>query len=134
MEYCVFCDYENAVRKEHTIYEDVDFISFLSKKAMAKGHVLVVPKNHIESVTELPDIKDFFVLVEKIVEAVAHAMDADVVNIQITRGETVKQSQPHLYVHIIPVHQKELGYFQDVPELTVEEMSEIAEKIRKELQ
>ena len=133
MEYCVFCDYENAVRKEHVVYEDVDFISFLSKNAMAKGHVLVVPKNHVESVTELYDIKECFVLVQKVVDAVARAMNADVVNIQITYGETVKKSQPHLYIHIIPVHQKELGYFKDIPELTINEMSELAEKIRKEL-
>ena len=45
MRYCIFCDYENAVRKEHIVYEDVDFISFLSKKTIAKRHVLVVPKN-----------------------------------------------------------------------------------------
>ncbi len=133
MDYCIFCDYENNVRKEHIIYEDVDFISFLSKKAMAKGHVLVVPKNHVESVTELYDIKEFFTLIQKLVDAVARAMNADVVNMQITYGETVKKSQPHLYVHVIPVSQRELGYFKDLPELTAEEMGEIAEKIRKEL-
>ena len=51
-------------------------------------------------------------------------------NVQITYGETVRKSQPHLYVHVITVHQMELGYFKDMPELTVEEMNEIAEKIR----
>jgi len=133
MGYCIFCDYENAIRKEHMVYEDADSIAFLSKKALANGHVLVVPKRHVESITELYDIKAFLLLIERIADAVSHIMDANVINIQITHGEVIKKSQPHSYVHIIPVHQRELGYFEAMPNLAIEEMDTIAEKIRKEL-
>ena len=133
MDYCIFCDYESNVRKEHIVYEDSDSVAFLSKKALANGHVLVVPKRHVESITELYDIKTFLLLIEKVADVVSRVMDANVINVQITYGEVIKKSQPHSYVHIIPVHQRELGYFEAMPDLTIKEMDEIAEKIRKEL-
>ncbi len=130
---CTFCNYRSAVRKEHMVYEDSDYIAFLSKKALANGHVLVVPRKHVESITKIHDIKSFLRLVENIADTVSRVMDANVINVQITYGEVIKNIQPHSYVHVIPVHQRELGYIEAMPNLTIEEMDEIAEKIRKEL-
>ena len=58
-------------------------------------------------------------------------MDVDALNIQITYGSAIKNSMPHFHMHLIPMFEYPEGKITHHIELTVEEMDEIAEKIRK---
>ena len=127
---CSFCDYENTVRKQNVIYSDSDYVAFLSKRPVARGHSILIPKNHMESFSEILDAKGLLLLADQIAEAITKAMGIDALNIQITYGDVVKKDIPHFHVHLIPMFEYPEGKITHHLELTAEEMDEIAEKIR----
>lgn len=127
---CMFCDYKETVRKQHIIYEDEDYAAFLSSRPVSKGHSILIPKNHIESFSEVLDAKGLLLLTETIADGITRAVGADSLNIQITYGEVIKKNMSHLHVHLIPMFGYPEGKVTHHIELTPTEMDEIAEKIR----
>ena len=67
---CTFCNYESNVRSQHIIYESSDYLAFLSKRPVSKGHAILIPKNHIESFSEILDAKGLLLLAEQIADAI----------------------------------------------------------------
>ncbi len=127
---CIFCNYKDTVRKSHIIYESSDYVVFLSKRPVAKGHSILTPKNHVESFSEILDAKGLLLLAEQISDAITKAMEIDSLNIQITYGDVIKKNMPHFHIHLIPMFEYPEGKITHHIELTVEEMDEIAERIR----
>jgi histidine triad (HIT) family protein len=126
----MFCDYKETVRKQHIIYEDEDYAAFLSNRPISKGHSILIPKNHIESFSEVLDAKGLLLLAESISDAITKAMEIDALNIQITCGDVVKKNMSHLHVHLIPMFEYPEGKVTHHIELTLTEMDEVAEKIK----
>ena len=54
---CIFCKIINNEIPSKKIYEDDDFFAMLDIAPATKGHVLIVPKEHAETMTELSDEK-----------------------------------------------------------------------------
>ncbi len=127
---CSFCDYENTIRKQHIIYNDSDYVAFLSKRPISKGHSILIPKNHIESFSEVLDAKGLLLLTETIADGITRATGADSLNIQITHGDVVKKNMPHLHAHLIPMFEYPEGKVTHHIELTLTEMDDIANRIR----
>jgi histidine triad (HIT) family protein len=99
---CVFCDIVAGNISAHMVFEDKDTLAFLDRAPLMPGHVLVVPRTHIETLAELPppQVGPLFGTVQRISTAVESGMRADgtfvAINIRIS------QSVPHLHVHIVP--------------------------------
>src|SRR5205823_4965380 len=99
---CVFCDIIAGVVSAYVVYEDAETMAFLDRAPLMTGHVLAVPKTHIETLGELPtaQVGPHFQAVQRLAGAVERAMHADgtfvAINIRIS------QSVPHLHVHIVP--------------------------------
>jgi len=99
---CVFCDIIAGVVSAYVVYEDSDTQAFLDRAPLMAGHVLVVPKMHLETLGQLPteQVGPFFAAVQKLAQAVEMGMRAEgsfvAINIRIS------QSVPHLHVHIVP--------------------------------
>ncbi len=127
---CTFCNYTNTVRKQHIIYEDEDYAAFLSTRPVSKGHSILIPKNHIESFSEVLDAKGLLLLTETIADGITRAIGADSLNIHITYGDVRKKNMPHLHLHLIPMFEYPEGEVAHHIELTPAEMDEIAERIR----
>ena len=99
---CVFCDIIAGVVPAYTVYQDTTTQAFLDRAPLMAGHVLVVPRDHIETLGELPteQLQPYFRLIQRIASAVEQAMHAEgtfvAINIRIS------QSVPHLHTHIVP--------------------------------
>jgi histidine triad (HIT) family protein len=99
---CVFCDIIAGAVSAHVVFEDADTMAFLDRAPLMPGHVLVVPRTHMETLGELPppQVGPLFETVQRIATAVESGMRADgtflAINIRIS------QSVPHLHVHIVP--------------------------------
>ncbi|MFC1700978.1 histidine triad nucleotide-binding protein [Patescibacteria group bacterium] len=52
---CIFCQIVNHEQSADIVYEDKEFIVIKDINPKAKIHLLIVPKDHIESVNELED-------------------------------------------------------------------------------
>ena len=100
-ENCAFC---NVVRADDgfRVFEDEQTIAFLDHRPLFPGHCLLIPKNHLETINDLPDslLTILFSNVRLLAAAVELGMRAE--GTFIAANNRVSQSVPHFHVHIVP--------------------------------
>ncbi|MEA2476806.1 MAG: histidine triad family protein [Actinomycetota bacterium] len=110
---CAFCDVVADPSLVHLVYEDATTIAFLDHRPLFKGHSLVVPKGHVETLGDLPRdrVGPYFEVVQLLGAAVQEAMGAH--GSFIALNNKVSQSVPHLHVHVVPRNKKDglRGFF-----------------------
>lgn len=101
---CIFCDIISSTREGHFIYEDDNHVAFLDKYPIDKGHTLVVPKQHYEKITDMPEdmVGVLFSKIPKIAHAIMKTTGAVAFSLAQNNGRAAKQIIPHVHVHIIP--------------------------------
>lgn len=101
---CIFCDIISSSREGHFIYEDDSHVAFLDKYPIDKGHTLVVPKQHYEKITDMPEemVGILFSKIPKIAQAIMKTTGAVAFSLAQNNGRAAKQIIPHVHVHIIP--------------------------------
>ena len=99
---CTFCGIVSGTCTAGAVLGGPQAIAFLDHRPLLFGHVLLVPRDHHELLSELPGdlVGSLFRNAQLLAQAVKTAMDADGTFIAINNG--VSQSVPHLHVHIIP--------------------------------
>src|SRR5918996_4081101 len=110
---CVFCDVVAGEVSAEIVYEDDISLAFLDHRPLFPGHTLLVPREHHETLTDLPItlVEPFFIATRLLAEAVRTAMKAQGSFVAI--NNVVSQSVPHLHVHIAPRNRKDglRGFF-----------------------
>jgi len=114
---CIFCQISQKKIPSSIVYEDENFVAFLDIRPANKGHVLVIPKKHIEDLLSLSEeqTKELFAVVQRVAQGIKKATDADALNIVQNNGTTAGQVIPHIHVHVIPRFEKDglsLGTFR----------------------
>jgi len=99
---CAFCDMINSKQEHYRVFEGEISLAFLDRKPVFRGHTLVIPKMHCETLDKLPEesLGSLFSDVKLISKGVEAAMHADGTFIAI--NNKVSQSVPHLHVHVVP--------------------------------
>ena len=114
----------------YKIAEDENFLAFLDVFPLAKGHVLVIPKQEIDSIFDLSDesYTNLWLFAKKTAKALKRAMPCKRVGIAVIGLEV-----PHAHIHLIPLQNVEDINFSK-PKLKVEdaEMKGIAENIKEQ--
>lgn len=98
---CVFCAVV-AGADHHAIYRDDAVVAFLDHAPVIKGHTLVVPTTHYDTLEDMPDdaLGPLFAVVKRVSVAVGTALGAEG---SLTLSNTrISQSVPHVHVHVIP--------------------------------
>jgi histidine triad (HIT) family protein len=110
---CRFCAIVAGEVASHRVFEDETVVAFLDTRPLFPGHVLVVPRRHAETLTDLPvpDLGPFFTRVQRITGAVERAMEAT--GSFVAANNRVSQSVPHFHVHVVPRNRKDglRGFF-----------------------
>jgi len=130
----LFCEIVAGERPAHVVSSDEVAVSFLDTRPVFKGHVLVVPRVHVETLAELDDVGPFFARVQAMARAVEEGLEAGGTFVAI--NNRVSQSVAHLHVHVVPRNKKDglRGFFW--PRTTYESAEEArtyAETIAKAL-
>jgi histidine triad (HIT) family protein len=114
------------------VYEDVKYIAFLDIYPFSRGHTLVCPKEHGETIWDMKeaDIAEMFQVASKVSKAVVAAVQADGFRFVQNNGEAANQVVAHVHVHVIPVKMEDRGRFVDRKRFSPEEMEETAMLIR----
>jgi histidine triad (HIT) family protein len=101
-ETCLFCRIVRHEVPSRVVWEDDLSLAFLDHRPVFAGHTLLVPKQHVESLAELPDrlIAPVFTAAKLLSEAVQQGMHADGTFVAINNH--VSQSVPHLHIHVVP--------------------------------
>ena len=99
---CAFCAIVAASRPAYRVLETDDVVGFLDVRPVFKGHVLLVPREHHETLADLPSnlLRPLFEQVQRLSGAVVSALGADGSFVAV--NNVVSQSVPHLHVHVVP--------------------------------
>ena len=101
---CIFCGIIKNEIPSHKIYEDKDVVAILDIKPATKhgGHILVLPKEHLNLITDVPD--DLLIKIIIVIKKLSNALlkFSEGVNILQNNKEVAGQSLPHIHFHLIP--------------------------------
>ncbi len=106
-EKCAFCAVLRGEQKVTLIHENDRLMSFLDHRPLFYGHVLLIPKIHVQLMSELSEdrVQEFFMEAQRLERAVEVGLEAD--GSMILINNVVSQSVPHLHVHVIPRRKKD---------------------------
>lgn len=108
---CIFCKILNKQIPNYTVYEDEHVLAFLDIFPHAKGHTVVVPKQHKETFLELSDVETQFIAsgVQKTMDKIQAVLKPDGFNVGWNERLAGGQVVPHLHVHIFPRYEGDGG-------------------------
>lgn len=132
MDTCLFCKILKKEIPNYTVFEDDHTLAFLDIFPCAKGHTVVIPKIHAETLLDLNGevAIEFFSGVKKTLEKVEKVLSADGFSVGWNHGEAGGQTVPHLHVHIIPRWNGDGGgsmhsIVKNVSDMKVEEVAKL---------
>lgn len=134
MEDCIFCKIANGELPAAKIYEDDKVIIFLDIMPANKGHCLVVPKKHAETLIEMEDSELVAAIkaAKKAARALSLSFGNGSFNLVMNNGKEAGQIVNHAHMHIIPRFQKDrLRIKWSHLKYEGDEIKEYAEKIKK---
>ena len=103
-ENCIFCKIVAGEIPSRTLFEDEDFKVMLDVGPAAKGHALIVPKEHYVNIYELPDelAGEAMKLAKRMATHMTKILVCDGFNILQNNGEVAGQTVFHYHMHLIP--------------------------------
>src|SRR5689334_13684681 len=99
------CLFDRIVAGEspaHIVLNELDVVAFLDHRPVFKGHVLVVPREHVVTLPELPTplLTAVFAAVQRCARAVVDGLGAQ--GSWIAQNNVVSQAVAHVHVHVVP--------------------------------
>jgi histidine triad (HIT) family protein len=99
---CPFCDIAIGASVAHVVHATDHVVAFLDRRPLFRGHVLVIPRRHVPTLTDLRDdeLGPMFGAVRAIAAALLTALGCD--GTFVANNNVVSQSVAHLHVHVVP--------------------------------
>jgi histidine triad (HIT) family protein len=113
---CIFCELIRGGGEVSICYEDSRSLAFMDIQPVNAGHVLVVPREHHESLADMPSdlIMHLFEVAMRIAPIVRRLAGADGLNVIVNSGASAGQDVFHHHVHVIP-RRADDGFRVDLP-------------------
>jgi histidine triad (HIT) family protein len=133
---CVFCAILAGRTPAHVVLDDEVALGFLDIRPLFPGHTLVVPREHHETLADLPVdlLGPFFERVQRLSRVMEDGLGA--AGSFVAANNRISQSVPHLHVHVVPRNRKDglRGFFWPRTRYPDDAAAAaMAEKIRKAL-
>jgi histidine triad (HIT) family protein len=110
---CTFCSIVDGTVPATVVAETEHALAFLDHRPLFPGHTLVVPREHVVTLRDLPVplLEPFFAEVQRLAGAVQDGLGAE--GTFVAENNVVSQSIPHLHVHVVPRRRKDglRGFF-----------------------
>jgi histidine triad (HIT) family protein len=99
---CLFCRIAAGTTSAHVVASDELTVAFLDIRPLFKGHVLVIPRAHYQTLADLPAslVGPLFAQVQRISAVMPIALGAQ--GSFVAMNNVVSQSVPHVHVHVVP--------------------------------
>ncbi len=112
---CEFC--KNSEIDSRVIIENELAKAFPSIQPIVPGHILIIPKRHIQRFEELNEKErgSIFDLMDKVKKALIKTFEAEGFNIAWNENEIAGQSVPHFHLHIVPRKGGDKGIYEYEP-------------------
>jgi histidine triad (HIT) family protein len=130
---CPFCAIAAGAEPGHVVFEDEVSVAFLDNRPLFPGHSLLIPRQHLETLADLPDelVGALFANARLLSRAIPEAMGKP--GSFIALNNVVSQSVPHLHVHVVPRKPRDglRGFFWPRSKYSSEkQMREVAASVR----
>jgi histidine triad (HIT) family protein len=101
---CAFCDLIHGAGEVSMCFEDTEVVAFMDIQPVNPGHVLVVPREHFESLEDIPHslASHLFQVAMQLAPVVKQVAGADGLNVIVNSGAAAGQDVFHYHVHVIP--------------------------------
>ena len=138
LESCPFCKMAKHKLRAVVVYEDNDILAIMDLYPATPGHILVLPKQHIENIYDMPSDLGAHLMVVAIAvaKAVKQKLSPNGLNLIQSNELAAGQTIPHFHLHIVPRYQSDLVILKfghgNVP-AKPEELERTASLIRSEL-
>lgn len=109
---CIFCKLINREIPSAKIYEDEHVFAFMDIMPLTKGHILVIPKEHKESIYDLSEEQaaNLFKVVPRLASALKDSYHPAGMNLLNNNGAPAGQSVFHFHLHLIPRYDETDGF------------------------
>lgn len=99
---CLFCGIITGTTSAAIVLETDDVVGFLDVRPVFKGHVLLVPRQHVATLPDLPEplLVPLFSTAQRVAAALTSGLGAQ--GTFVAMNNVVSQSVPHLHVHVVP--------------------------------
>lgn len=99
---CTFCQIVAGEIAANVVLDEPDLLGFLDTRPVFKGHVLLVTREHVDALTELPPRlrEPLLEATQRLARAVVDGLGAQ--GSFVATNTVVSQSVPHLHVHVVP--------------------------------
>lgn len=140
MTSCIFCQIIEGTIPSAKVYEDEHVYAFMDIMPVTKGHVLLIPKKHVENIYDFSaeDASHFFAVAPKIANVLKDEFKPAGMNLLQNNGAPAGQSVFHLHLHLIPRYDEtdgfQPGWETKQAEYTPASIAELADKIREKLE
>ena len=136
---CLFCQIVVGQLSSYRVYEDKNYLAFLSIAPLNPGHTLIIPKKHFRWVWDMPvdrrkspNLGQYYQVVGKIAKAIRKALRTDFL-VSVVIGEDI----PHAHIWLIPRFKND-GHgggvvFENVKKISEQKMKQITNKIKKNI-
>ena len=104
MNECIFCKIVRSEIPCEPILDTDKILAFLDISPINKGHVLVIPKEHFETMVDAPDnlLKDMILGAKKVGKSLRKGLKADGFNVGMNNFAAAGQVVFHAHLHVIP--------------------------------
>lgn len=123
----IFTRIVNREIPAHILREDDDFLAFLDVRPIRAGHSLVIPKQEIDDVFDLPDalLSRLLVFARPVAQAIRKVTQATRVGVAVVGIEV-----PHAHVHLVPIDDIDGLDFRKAQAAEEEDLAAVAERLR----
>ena len=99
---CPFCAICRGELAASVVLRDEHLCAFLDTRPVFKGHVLIVPRQHVPDLLELPrtEMEPLLSAVQRMAAAMEKGLGADGSFVAV--NTKISQSVPHLHFHVVP--------------------------------
>ena len=107
----------------YKIAENDKFLAFLDVMPLSLGHTLVVPKQEIDYLYDLPDelLGELFIFSKKVAKKLEKAIDCQRIGVSVIGLEV-----PHAHVHLIPINNvSDMNFSKPKLKVSSEELEKI---------
>jgi histidine triad (HIT) family protein len=127
---CIFCKIIAKEIPAAIVWEDEKFLAFLDLHPVNPGHLLIVPKEHSDTIFDMPD--NLYQALFNTAKALSAPLQKAMGSVRV--GMVVEGfGVPHVHLHLVPIngpHELDSTRAKAMP---AEELAAIAEKIKKEI-
>jgi len=131
----IFCQIISGDITATEVWRDEQVVAFLDHRPVFKGHVLICPTVHVETLLDLPDdlMRPLLATARSIAAAMGPAFGAE--GTFVAMNNVVSQSVPHLHIHVVPRSKGDglRGFFWPRTKYADGEEAEYAGRIREAL-